>query len=63
MTSFWLERVEHLFALGADDKNRRGIYCCVKALRAGIMDFISHRNADLKPFKRTKFVDDILAFD
>jgi hypothetical protein len=34
------------FALITDKKIRRGIYRSVQALRAGIMDFISHHKAN-----------------
>ncbi|WP_420809175.1 hypothetical protein [Bradyrhizobium zhanjiangense] len=41
---------------------RPGIYRSVQALRADIMDFfISHNNANPKPFKWTKSARDILA--
>ena len=60
-SSSWLNQVERFFALITDKKIRRGIYRSVQALRADIMDFISHHNADPKPFKWTKSADDILA--
>ena len=57
----WLNQVERFFALITDKKIRRGIYRSVQALRADIMDFISHHNDDPKPFKWIKSADDILA--
>jgi transposase len=60
-SSSWLNQVERFFALITDKKIRRGIYRSVQALRADIMDFIGHHNADPKPFKWTKSADDILA--
>ncbi|MBB4375305.1 putative aldo/keto reductase-like oxidoreductase [Bradyrhizobium sp. cir1] len=54
-------QVERSFALLTDKKIRRGIYRSIRALRADIMDFITHHNADPKPFKWTKSPDDILA--
>jgi len=60
-SSSWLNQVERFFALITDKKIRRGIYRSVQALRADIMDFISHHNANPKPFKWIKSADDILA--
>jgi transposase len=57
----WLNQVERFFALLTDKKIRRGIYRSVNALRADIASFISHHNADPKPFRWTKSADDILA--
>src|SRR5579859_3230833 len=52
-SSSWLNQVERFFALITDKKIRRGIYRSVQTLRADIMDFISHHNANPKPFKWT----------
>jgi len=60
-SSSWLNQVERFFAIITDKKIRRGIYRSVQALRSDIMDFISHHNANPKPFKWTKSADDILA--
>jgi len=60
-SSSWLNQVKRFFALITDKKIRRGIYRSVHALRADIMDFISHHNADPKPFRWVKSADDILA--
>jgi transposase len=60
-SSSWLNQVERFFALITDKKIRRGIYHSVHALRADITAFISHHNADPKPFRWTKSADDILA--
>jgi transposase len=60
-SSSWLNQVERFFALLTDKKIRRGIYRSVNALRADITSFISHHNADPKPFRWTKSADDILA--
>lgn len=60
-SSSWLNQVERFFALITDKKIRRGIYRSVQALRVDIMDFISHHNANPKPFQWTKHADDILA--
>jgi transposase len=60
-SSSWLNQVERFFALLTDKKIRRGIYRSVNALRKDISSFISHHNAQPKPFKWTKSADDILA--
>jgi transposase len=60
-SSSWLNQVERFFALLTDKKIRRRIYRGVQALRADIISFISHHNADPKPFRWTKSADDILA--
>jgi transposase len=60
-SSSWLNQVERFFALLTDKKIRRGIYRSVNALRADIVSFIGHHNADPKPFRWTKSADDILA--
>jgi transposase len=60
-SSSWLNQIERFFALLIDKKIRRGIYRSVNALRADIASFISHHNADPKPFRWTKSADDILA--
>src|SRR5246127_2088242 len=60
-SSSWLNQVERFFALLTERKIRRGIYRSVNALRADIMDFISHHNANPKPFRWTKSAADILA--
>jgi transposase len=59
-SSSWLNQVERFFALLTDKKIRRGIYRSVSALRKDISSFISHHNAEPKPFKWTKSADDIL---
>ena len=60
-SSSWLNQVERFFALLTDKKIRRGIYSSVNALRTDITSFISHHNAEPKPFRWTKSADDILA--
>jgi transposase len=60
-SSSWLNQVERFFAYITDKKIRRSIYRSVQALRADIMAFISHHNANPKPFRWTKSADDILA--
>ena len=60
-SSAWLNQVERFFALITDKKIRRGIYRSVQTLRADIMAFVSHHNADPMPFRWTKSADDILA--
>jgi transposase len=60
-SSSWLNQVERFFALLTDKKIRRGIYRSVNALRADIVSFIGHHNADPKPFRWTKSAADILA--
>ena len=60
-SSSWLNQVERFFAFVTDKKIRRGIYRSVHALRTDIMDFISHHNANPKPFRWTKSLEDILA--
>lgn len=59
--SSWINQVERFFALLTDKKIRRGVYRSVAALRADIASFIGRQNADPKPFRWTKSVDDILA--
>ena len=60
-SSSWLNQIERFFAVLTDKKIRRGIYRSVNALRSDIASFISHHNADPKPFRWTKSADDILA--
>jgi hypothetical protein len=60
-SSSWLNQVERFFALITERKIRRGIYRGVAALRAEIMSFIEHHNANPRPFRWTKSADDILA--
>ena len=57
----WLNQVERFFALITERKIRHGIYRSVAALRADIMSFLDHHNADPAPFRWTKSADDILA--
>jgi transposase len=57
----WLNQVERFFALITERKIRRGIYRSVTALRADIMSFLEHHNADPAPFRWTKSADDIIA--
>ena len=57
----WLNQVERFFALITERKIRRGIYRSVAALRADIMSFLEHHNADPAPFRWTKSADDIIA--
>jgi transposase len=57
----WLNQVERFFALLTERRIRRGIYRSVAALRADIMAFIDHHNAEPKPFRWTKSAEDILA--
>jgi transposase len=60
-SSSWLNQVERFFALLTEKRIRRGVYRSVQALRADILSFISHHNADPKPFRWIKSADDILA--
>jgi transposase len=57
----WLNQVERFFALITERRIRRGVYRSIVALRADIMAFIAHHNAQPKPFRWTKSADDILA--
>ena len=57
----WLNQVERFFALITERKIRRGIYRSVAALRADIMSFLEHHNADPAPFRWTKSADEIIA--
>jgi transposase len=57
----WLNQVERFFALITERTIRRGIYRSVAALRADIMSFIEHHNAQPEPFRWTKSANDILA--
>ncbi|TWB86047.1 hypothetical protein FBZ93_13010 [Bradyrhizobium macuxiense] len=59
-SSSWFNQVERFFALITDEKiPARHLF--QRPGSADIMDFISHHNADPKPFKWTKSADDILA--
>jgi transposase len=60
-SSSWLNQIERFFALLTNKKVRRGIHRSVNAFRADIACFISHHNADPKPFRWTKSADNILA--
>jgi transposase len=57
----WLNQVERFFALITERKIRRAVHRSVATLRADIMSFLEHHNADPKPFRWTKSADDILA--
>src|SRR5215207_1778937 len=57
----WLNQVERFFALLTDKKIRRGVHRSVAQLTADIAAFIAAHNAEPKPFRWTKSVDDILA--
>jgi transposase len=60
-SSSWLNQVERFFALLTERQIRRGIHRSVAALKSAITNFIDQHNADPKPFRWTKSVDDILA--
>ena len=60
-SSSWLNQVERFFALLTDRKIRRGVHHSVAELKADIVAFIDHHNADPRPFRWTKSADDILA--
>ncbi len=60
-SSSWINQVERFSGLLTDQQIRRGAHRSTKQLEAAITDYIDARNADPKPFRRTKTADDILA--
>jgi len=57
----WINQVERFFALITDNEIRRGVHRSTQALENDIRAFINAHNANPKPFRWTKSVDDILA--
>ena len=57
----WINQVERFFALLGEQQIKRGAHRSTKELEAAIAAYIDARNADPKPFRRTKTADDILA--
>lgn len=59
-SSSWLNLVERWFRELTDKKIRRGSFKSVADLIAAIEDYITHHNADPKPYKWTKTADEII---
>lgn len=57
----WVNQVERFFALLTERQIRRGAHRSLDALHAAISTFIEQHNIDPKPFRWTKFADDILS--
>ena len=58
--SSWLNQVERFFALITNQSIRRSSYSSVPQLKAAILDYIDHHNANPKPFRCTATADSIL---
>ena len=54
-------QIERFFGLLTEQQIRRGVHRSTKALETAIIDYITFRNADPKPFRWVKTADDILA--
>jgi len=59
-SSSWLNLVERWFRELTDKRIRRGSFGSVADLIAAIEDYISHHNADPKPYKWTKTAEDVI---
>jgi transposase len=60
-SSSWLNLIERWFREITEKRIRRGVFRSVDALIAAINDYLSHHNADPKPFVWTAKADVILA--
>jgi transposase len=60
-SSSWLNMVERFFRDLSENRIRRGSFTSVPELEAAIHDYITHHNADPKPFIWTPKASDILA--
>jgi transposase len=60
-SSSWINQVERFFALLSEQQIKRGTHRSTAELERAINAYIKTRNADPKPFRWTKFADDILA--
>ena len=56
----WLNLVESWFSKLTQQRLRRGVFCSVQELVAAIQDYLTHHNADPKPFVWSTTVDAIL---
>ena len=56
----WLNLVESWFSKLTNQRLRRGVFCSVQELVAAITDYLTHHNADPKPFVWTTTVNVIL---
>ena len=56
----WLNLVESWFSKLTQQRIRRGVFCSVQELVAAIQDYLTHHNADPKPFVWSTTVDAIL---
>jgi transposase len=59
-SSSWLNVGERWFRELTDKKIRRGSFASVAELIAAIEDYITHHNADPKPYEWTKTTEDIV---
>jgi transposase len=59
--SSWLNQIEIWFGLITRQSIRRGTFTSVKVLIKQIRDYITHWNADARPFEWTATADEILA--
>jgi transposase len=59
--SSWINQIETWFGIITRQSIRRGTFSSVKALIKQIRDYISHWNANAKPFSWTATADEILA--
>ena len=57
----WINQVERWFAELTRKQIQRGVHTSVSQLEADICAFIETHNTDPKPYRWTKFADDILA--
>jgi transposase len=56
----WLNQVERFFGLLTDRRIRRGTFGSVRQLETAIRDYLTHYNANAKPFTWTADADSIL---
>lgn len=61
ISASWIDQVEWFFALLTGQKIKCGARRSTKGLQVAIVACIGARNANPKPFRRTKTTDDILA--
>ena len=57
----WLNLVERFFRDITEERIRRGVFRSVEELKAAIMQYLEHRNANPKPYHWTATPDTILA--
>ena len=59
-SSSWLNLVESWFSKLTQQRLRRGVFCSVQELVAAIKDYLTHHNANPKPFVWSTTVETIL---